>query len=152
MSDSEADDDAVAFFNRLSGKLTIKLTEEPERFTPKLANLVARPTSRVTSISLRMRVYENDEFRDLTEGEWSRVVLPTGRIRMRNSRVRDVVVEHTSRSGGTFTVRDLASAIEETERQARGSTEWLGGVDVHHVYFEGIELDETGTWSVSWGS
>jgi hypothetical protein len=29
---------------------------------------------------------------------------------------------------------------------------WLGGVDVHHVFFEGIKLGDDGVWGTGWGS
>src|SRR5262249_44443192 len=62
------------------------------------------------------------------------------------------VVEHRAPDGGAFTVRDLAAAIAETERQTRGGTNWFGGIDVHHVYFEGLMLDDDGVWTIGWGS
>ena len=71
---------------------------------------------------------------------------------MCNSRVPQTVIEHAPADGLTFTVRDLAKAVEETERHARGDTEWFGGVDVHHRFFEGIRMDEAGVWHISWGS
>ena len=64
----------------------------------------------------------------------------------------DVVVEIQSANGAGFTVKELAAAITETERRGRGSSEWLGGIDTHHVYFEGIELEEDGVWCINWGS
>jgi hypothetical protein len=60
------------------------------------------------------------------------------------------VTEHVA-DGGAFTVRDLAGAIATTERASRGSSEWFGGIDVHHVFFEGIE-DDDGAWRICWGS
>ena len=89
--------------------------------------------------------------RDLTEDEWSRVVLHTPLIRMRGENDAQVV-EHRALGGVAFTVRDLAAAIAETERHTRGGTVWDGGIDVHHIYFEGIELEEDGVWLISWGS
>ncbi len=152
MSNTQADGKALAFFNRLSGKLKIELTDEPVQLSPRLSNLAAPPTARVVNISLRMQVFEGDRFRELTDGEWSLVVLRAAAIRMRNERVTDVVAAHASPDGMAFTIRDLASAVEETERRARGSTAWFGGVDVHHVFFEGIHLDDAGTWNIRWGS
>ncbi len=49
-------------------------------------------------------------------------------------------------------MRDLCAAVEETARRSRGSTEWFGGVDVHHGFFEGIHLGEDGVWAIRWGS
>jgi hypothetical protein len=137
MLDVDVDEDALAFFNQLSGRLKIELTEEPERVSPKLMNLVARPSATLVSLSLRMGVFEDGTFRELSEEEWTRVVLRTATVRMRNSRV-ETVIEHASPNGKTFTVRDLAAAVEETERRVRGSDTWFGGIDAHHVFFEGL--------------
>ncbi len=51
-----------------------------------------------------------------------------------------------------FTVRDVLEAVEETERQTRGQTAWFGGIDVHHVYFEGFDGEEDDVWLIGWGS
>jgi hypothetical protein len=152
MSNNQVDEKALAFFNRLSGRLKIELTEMPAQVSPRLSNLVASPSARVVNVSLRMRVFEDRGFRELTDGEWSLVVLRAAGIRMRNDRVPEVVVEHAALDGKAFTIRELASAVEETERRARGSTEWFGGVDVHHVHFEGIHPEDHSTWSIHWGS
>ncbi|MGA9520488.1 MAG: hypothetical protein WBV82_03435 [Myxococcaceae bacterium] len=61
-------------------------------------------------------------------------------------------VEHRAPNGKHFTVRELVKAVEETERQSRSRSNWLGGIDVHHVYFEGIHPENDGTWSIAWGS
>ena len=34
----------------------------------------------------------------------------------------------------------------------QGNSEWFGGVDVHHVFFEGIHLADDGVWDIYWGS
>jgi hypothetical protein len=53
--------------------------------------------------------------------------------------------------GATFTIRDLAAAIAKTERESRERGEWLGGIDVHHIFFEGLSFDDD-VWTISWGS
>ncbi|GAB2663226.1 hypothetical protein GCM10027088_47380 [Nocardia goodfellowii] len=61
-------------------------------------------------------------------------------------------VEHRASNGKWFTVRDLVTAIAETERRTRQQSQWYGGVDVHHVYFEGIHEGADGVWEIYWGS
>jgi hypothetical protein len=152
MAGVEIDDEALHFFNRLSGRLVIGLSEPPRPMSDRLANLVAPPTSRLEEVSLVMKVFlRASGFRELTDAEWERVVLRSPAIRMRGSD-REGVVEHRPPEGIAFTTRDLTAAIVETERQTRGETEWFGGMDVHHVFFEGIKLDEDGVWSIRWGS
>lgn len=156
------DDEAgLAFFNGLVGRLDIRLSEPARQRAPGILNLVAPPSARVEGVSLSLQVMEDDDGetpldmmddpRELTEAEWARVVLRVPVIRLRGEN-GDAVVEHRAPDGAAFTVRDLAAAIAETERQTRGGTSWDGGIDVHHIYFEGIELEEDGVWFVSWGS
>ncbi len=51
-----------------------------------------------------------------------------------------------------FTVRELLQAVEDTERQTRGKSDWFDGVDIHHVYFEGLHEEEPGIHTIYWGS
>jgi hypothetical protein len=152
MTNGHADVEGLAFFNRLSGRLTVTLNEEPGTLVP-LSNLVASPAASLVSVSLRWQVFESGAaFRELSDGEWQRVVVRVPAIRMRDAMVSDVVVEHASPNGAVFTVRDLAEAVEVTERRVRPEAKWFGGIDVHHVFFEGIHLDDSGAWAISWGS
>jgi hypothetical protein len=148
-----SDQAGLDFFNALSGHLDVVLTEPAKPLSEHILNLQASPTAKIARISLRLSVYQPDEaekFRDLTDDEWQRVVLRAPRIRLRGE--TDKVVEHAAPPSGAFTVRDLATAIAETERQGRGDTNWLGGIDVHHVFFEGIDEDADGVWAIRWGS
>ncbi len=143
----DIDDEALEFFNDLSGVLEIELTEPPQKAAPHLLNLVAPKTARIKSVAMRLR----DGDRELAEDEWSRVVIRAPRIRMRSVDTDEIVIDHDAPNGSTFTVRDLANAIAKTERDSREHGEWLGGVDVHHIFFEGIEL-EGDVWTICWGS
>ena len=145
-------DDALEFFNHLSGRLSIELTEPPQKAAPHLLNLVATPTARVKAVAMSFEVFEGGEdFRELTEEEWNRPIIRQPRIRMRSVDTDDVIIEHAAPNGQWFTVRDLANAIARTEQDSREHGEWLGGVDVHHVFFEGIELEDD-VWTICWGS
>jgi hypothetical protein len=147
----DIDEDALEFFNSLSGVLKIALTEPAQRAAPHLLNLVASPTAKIASVSLDLHVFEEDDDRELTDDEWKRVVIRAPRIQMRSVDTDEVVIDHDASDGASFTVRDLANAIAKTERDSREHGEWLGGVDVHHVFFEGIELED-GVWTICWGS
>jgi hypothetical protein len=144
-------EDALEFFNGLSGDLHIELSEPATEFSPNLANQVAPASAHVTRVELGFRVYVGRGFRELTDEEWDRVVIHARTIRMANRRVPDVVVEHAAPDGRVFTVRALRDAVAKTERESRDRSDWFEGVDVHHVYFEGISL-ENGVWYVEWGS
>jgi hypothetical protein len=146
------DEEALAFFNGLSGRLHIELTEPAERATPRLENLIAPPHARTLSVRFKMTRFLDGEFQELTDDEWQRVVIHAPRIAMCSWMAKDTPVVHEARDGKAFTVRDLAACIAETERQGRDHSKWFGRVDVHHVFFEGISLEDEGIWVISWGS
>lgn len=142
----------LQFFNNLSAELEIELTV-PAEPVGKLLNLSASPEAKVATLHLRTEVYndEIDENRELTVEELAAVAFHGSQIKLRGE--SEKVVSHDAPNGRYFTVRELLQAVEETERQTRGQSQWLGGVDVHHIYFEGIEFnDEDGVWEICWGS
>jgi|HubBroStandDraft_6_1064221.scaffolds.fasta_scaffold107815_2 hypothetical protein len=143
------DDDGLELFNGLSGRLKIKLTEAAQAMSEHVVNQVAPASARLASVAFDMKVFEDGKFRPLTDDEWRTVVIREPTIRMRGE--GETISEHRAPDGAAFTVRDLADAIAKTEHAGRGSSEWFGGIDVHHVFFEGIEEDD-GVWSISWGS
>jgi len=143
----------LEFLNRqLSGRLEIELSEPAERITPHLLNLKASPTAIVTSLRLDTYMLDEEahERRPLTEIEHGLVVFEGPRLILRGD--SGGPFEHHAPNGRSFTVRDVIAAVESTERQTRGSSDWLGGVDVHHVYFEGLAPEDDGSWSICWGS
>ena len=144
----------LEFFNSLSGKLKIELTVPPER-VGNLVNERATPEAGIVSLKLVVEIYnsDTDERRPLTPEELDSVAFRGASIRLRSE--EGEAVSHAAPNGQFFTVRQLLAAVEETERQTRDQSEWLGGVDVHHVYFEGIHPDEDGeegVWQICWGS
>jgi len=128
-----------------------RLSEPPKRLGAARETLLP-PTAEVVSVSLAMSVYQNEEFRDLTADEWNRVVFRADSIRLRSYYGADITLEFPAGDGETFTVAALAKAVEDTERETRGSSRWFGGVDVHHVFFEGIHVDDDGVWWIHCGS
>jgi len=153
MAANGQDDEGLGFFNQLWGRLNLELSEPPQPISERLLNEAALPSTRLGRVSLELRVVveiEDNDYRDLTEEEWRRVVLRAPIIRLRG--LDESVVKHRAPDGASFTVRDLVAVIVETERQTRANTEWFGGIDVHHVYFDGITLDDAGVWSIGWSS
>jgi hypothetical protein len=145
-------DDGLEFFNSLSGNLRITLSDPAKPLSDRVMNLVASADAKVVEIELALTVYLRDQqaFRELTEEEWSRVALEAPSIRLRGE--ADAVIEVPAPNGRSFTVRELAAAIEQAERASRGDSEWMGGVDAHHVFFEGLELEDDGVYQIRWGS
>lgn len=140
----------LAFFNKLSGVLHIELTEPAQPYAPHMLNLQASPDARITSLRFEANVFEGGELRPLTEDELASVAIVSPQLQLRGD--TGEAVPHEAPNGEHFTVRDLIRAVELTELRTRDRSEWLGGVDVHHIYFEGIHLEADGTWSIGWGS
>lgn len=142
-------DSPLTFFNGLSGILRIELSEPTERVVEELENRRAPPSAVILSLRLEANVFENDDMRPLTEAELEQVVLTEGEVVLES---HGRAIRHAAPNGVHFTVRDLLAAVEETERKTRGDSEWFEGVDVHHVFFEGIDLRDDGAWHIHWGS
>ena len=52
---------------------------------------------------------------------------------------------------GFFTLAEVVQNIIDFETARRPLTVWFGGVDKHHVFFEGLKEDGE-AYSISWGS
>jgi hypothetical protein len=137
------------FNEKISAELEIELSE-PTESVGDLSNQKAKPTATIVNVKLTASMFEKDNLRDLAVEELDRIVHREGEIRIRS--LTDKLVTHPAPNGRYFTVRDLLAAIEKTERETRGQTNWLGGIDVHHVFFEGLHAGSDGTWTVHWGS
>jgi hypothetical protein len=143
------DFDGLDFFNRLTGRLEIELTEPPVRITPKLLNVKAPASAAIANLRLEMSVVEGDDFRALRQDELAVIVLREPEIVLRGE--AGVNVRIAAPNEDYFAVQDLIAAVEETEKRTRAQSEWFGGIDAHHVFFEGIREDE-GVRQISWGS
>lgn len=141
----------IEYFNEISGQLEIELTKPPVRIA-NLANLRAPAGAKIKTLSLKAEIFEEeaDEARALTAKELSRIVISRPTVQLKGK--ADVVVTHAAPNGKFFTVADILEAIELTERQTRDKTEWFGGIDVHHIFLEGLHDAGGGVWEIQWGS
>jgi hypothetical protein len=141
----------LEFFNSLSGKLEIELTVPPEKIG-NLDNVRATPEAKIKSLKLAVELFNREAAtaRKLTPDELQSVAFRASQIKLRGE--GGDTVTHQAPNGKFFTVQDLLDAVAETERQTRDKSEWFDGVDVHHVYFEGIHAGEDGVWEIYWGS
>ncbi|MEM9555621.1 MAG: hypothetical protein AAGC60_15290 [Acidobacteriota bacterium] len=130
----------LEFFNSITGELEFELEE------------TAEGAVEVRGLRLEPEIYleESEEFRPLSDDECALVVLAQPAIRLRGE--SGTVVLHRAPNGSEFTVDDLLAAILETERRTRAASEFLGGVDTHHRFLEGIRRAEDGVWEIAWGS
>jgi len=145
------DEETLEFFNDLTGTLEIQLTE-PAQPIGGLLNVEAPPHAKLVSLHLSLAVFDSttEKTRPLTDEELDRTVFEASEIRLQGESGEPVT--HQAPNSTEFTVRDLIQAIEETERKTRGSTQWLGGIDVHHCFFEGLHESNNGSWEICWGS
>jgi len=141
-------------FNNLSGTIEIELTEDKQ----SLGNtwmVRASETAHIKNISWDPQVCQrkNKEwfFRPLTDEERSLVAFKEPTIRVYTYENRELV-EHRAPNGKFFTVDDMMAMVQRHELQTRGGSEWFGGIDCHHIYFEGLHPKEDGTWEMYWGS
>ena len=51
-----------------------------------------------------------------------------------------------------LTAKELMDVIIEFEKVNRNHTEWFGGINCHHIFFEGMEELSSGNYYISWGS
>ncbi|MCB9647867.1 MAG: hypothetical protein H6730_14855 [Deltaproteobacteria bacterium] len=133
----------------VGGRLEIELSEPPERITPTLVNERATPTATILSVHLDAYVFEDGHLRPLRDEELSRVELKRPTVTLRS---HGGAVVHHAQNGRSFTVSELLAAIVKTERKTRAESTWFKGVDVHHVFFQGIHKVEEGVFDINWGS
>lgn len=142
----------LEFFNSIRGKLRIglDLPAEPVPGLPLCRR--AAPNARMIYLLLEPGIYdgEADEPRPLTQEELDSVAFRGLSIRLQGK--GGVTVLHDAPNGSYFTVGELLRAVEETERQSRPKSEWDGGIDVDHVFFDGISPCPGDVWDICWGS
>ncbi len=141
----------LEFFNSLSARLVIELTDDPQRIG-KLDSVRATQAAEIKSLVLTANVFDRNskEWRALTAEELKSIAFRETKIVLRGE--GDVSVAHECQNGEFFTVQELLAAVAETERQSRPMSEWYGGINVHHVFFEGIHWMQDGVWVIRWGS
>lgn len=153
---------AFSFFNNLEGTLDIKLSEETESIGG-LLNQKATPEAKITKMSLSLIVRpedDDDDNRSLTKDELNMIVFYDVDLIMLNGQdyhsdtmtsVRHFI-EHEANKSRTFTIKDLIKCVLKTEKKTRKDTEWFGGIDVHHIYFEGITKSKGNKFNICWDS
>ena len=141
----------LAFVNSITGILRIELSEAATPSAPHMLNLQASPNAKLVSLRFEASMSDEDyEPVPFTDAELKRVVFEGPSLCLRGDTGDPVNID--APGGEHFTLAELLVAIERAELETRGASTWLGGVDVHHIFFEGIFPEEDGTWSIGWGS
>jgi hypothetical protein len=145
-------------FQQISATLNIDMPEGAiYQLNPTLLNEFSKPDAIPISISIpvdRIHVFDSEahELRSITskELESNGYNKSTLKIRHVNS---DKIASFTAENGEWFTIKELIKAVEKVEQEDRVRSDWFGGVDVHHVFFEGIHFDkDSGVGYICWGS
>ena len=123
---------------------------DPQSFSPNLVNTCEHPNSRIIRISHSPpRVFdeEQDDFIDATEEDLKQPGFVGNTIVLLSQNTK-----RTYRNKkGFFTCKELINKIVNFEKIDRPKTEWFGGVDTSHVFFEGLNSTACLTY-ISWGS
>ena len=124
-------------------------TSEPTQQIGSLYNTKESPTATIKSISSSTPlVWNGEDFHPLQANELEAVLIKKPSIEIINQ-----VGKFTFKApnGVCFTVQNTIDAIVEVESKVRGQMKWYGGVDTHHIDFEG-SYDDEGILTVYWGS
>jgi len=73
--------------------------------------------------------------------------------RTREGRIVDSTRCEYNNDKDHFTVKEVVQRIVDFERTDRPKSKWFGGIDCHHVYFEGMRLNcKRDAFRICWGS
>lgn len=128
--------DNFDFFNDIGGSLDLRTSK-----------------GKIKKCSLEGELFnpENETFRELTAEEKQLIVMEGPSIVLHSL---GGSTEHQAPNGQWFTVANLLSAIESTEKQTRANTDWFDYIDCHHIFLEGIHplKEKENEFEISWGS
>jgi hypothetical protein len=146
-------------FNKLSFTLEVEVSEEAPR--PGMYNAYAAPGATMMGIGISdPYIYSRDdadeeqegELGDITSDDLASIALMKPSITFYDDQTNYEATFQAPAGQGYFTVSDLLNTLVAWEQQNRPRTEWFGGMDIHHVFFEGIEPNAQGKFYVAWGS
>ena len=118
-----------------------------------LLNSFVKPGVQIKDMELtRPEKYDEstDEFIELTKKELDKIEYPFQEITIKSFNENKIKFKSKSKKG--FTVRELIECIKDVENIARPESEWFGGIDAHHIFFEGLGKIRDGIYEIYWGS
>ena len=134
------------------GSLNIEVTE------PLLSislNEYATPTAQLESITFEGNTFDGEDIHEVTEEQLAETAFNHPEINLvwQPAPGRDYLVCHRDAPNGThFTLQDLIDTIVGAETLFRPHSEWFGGIDTSHTFFEGFTQHGEHTFSIFWGS
>lgn len=96
---------------------------------------------------------DESEFRPLTRGEMRRVALRASTTTLSSRLTRFAPkIRYIAPNGKYFTVKQLWECVSHYESVTREFSDWLNGIDCHHIFYEGLTAADDGTLFAHWGS
>ena len=68
------------------------------------------------------------------------------------NRLKDTTTKRFRSESGAFTVTEFMECIVEFEKEDRPKSRWGGGVDCHHIFYDGLMYKEGKGYKILWGS
>ena len=146
--------------NKIQFRLDI-MTDKERVWTNLIMNRFEQENARIVNIS-RTELYKHDadlnEHISLTIEECNAPGFIGDQIKFfniwydRRGHIVDCTNETFYNDKGYFTVQEMADIILDFEKMDRPKTRWFGGIDAHHIFFEGIEKNTDGSYRICWGS
>lgn len=136
--------------NSIGFTIDIETTNtSPDEAHPGLLNRFEEPDSEVLSVTASsLTRFEDDDIYELTEEDENKPGFNGNELYL-SSEHMDWTYTNDK---GFFTIKEVVECIEDFERMNRPKTEWFGGIDCHHIFFEGLHPGPNGSYSVFWGS
>lgn len=133
----------------LSGILQIKLTKPTYRIG-RLYNEFADKNAKIKSIDFHFDFGDEECYEEPIKEIYKQIAIKAKSINIKSE--TDQIIKFIAPNGKYFTFKDLEKIVKTVEKKTRGNTEWFGGIDCHHIFFEGIHKVKKGLYQLHWGS
>ena len=108
---------------------------------------------------------DTNNFNDLTYEDLMQIAYPdknitlyniwyeyTNKTRSKFKKVNETKITYTARNGRWFSCKELMDIIIKFDLEDRPKSLWFGGIDAHHIYFDGLQMNVDGSYRIQWGS
>ena len=140
--------DVTAFIHKMQELglvLNCTLSSPPAQIAPGWMNMYAPPSATLDAcevISNGIWSEGNGNFTPLTAADLNSIVYASTTFSFASYSGEVVTFETLSSQG--FTLQEIFDSIAAAELTSRSNTEWLGGIDIDHVYIESFNISECG--------
>ena len=152
-------------FTKLMSGINFVLCIDTTHTAPQqgmLMNRFEKPKSKIKNIAhseIERYDKKKQEMVRLTDEELSLPAFKGKTITLKSVWVNDKqkVVNEPKRTyentKGFFSIKEMVKIVVQFEKLDRPKTKWFGGIDCHHVFFEGFRKNKDNkTYGIHWGS